>query len=144
SARLEAVWGSVRPASKDKEALLAKYRKIVSAKDLKKADRSAGRARCEKTCATCHALFGAGGKIGPELTGSQRANPEYVLRKVLDPHAEVPRDHQVTRIVTGGGRVITGLVKQEFDKVLVLQTPTEEVRVQKSDIETRERQKESL
>src|SRR4051794_13607076 len=144
SARLEAVWGSVRPASKDKEALLAKYRKIVSAKDLKKADRSAGRALFEKTCANCHALFGAGGKIAPELTGSQRANPEYVLRKVLDPHAEVPLDFQVTRLVLNSGRVITGLIKMESDKVLVVQTLTEELRVPKSDVDTRERQRESL
>jgi hypothetical protein len=115
SARLEAVWGSVRPASKDKVALLAKYRKVVSANDLKKADRSAGRALFEKTCANCHTLFGAGAKIGPELTGSQRANPEYVLRKVLDPHAEVPRDFQVTRLVLNSGRVIAGLIKMESD-----------------------------
>src|SRR5262245_8955029 len=54
SARLEAVWGSVRPAQKDKEALVAKYLKVASAKDLKKADRSAGRALFEKTCASCH------------------------------------------------------------------------------------------
>jgi putative heme-binding domain-containing protein len=144
SARLEAVWGSVRPASKDKEALLAKYRKLVSAKDLKKADRSAGRVLFEKTCANCHTLFGAGAKIGPELTGSQRANPEYVLRKVLDPHAEVPRDFQVTRLVLNSGRVIAGLIKMESDKVLVVQTPTEELRVPKSDVDTRERQRESL
>jgi len=142
--RLEAVWGSVRPAKKDREALLAKYRKIASEKDLKKADRSAGRAVFEKTCASCHALFGQGGKIAPELTGSQRANPEYVLRKVLDPHAEVPRDYQVTKLVLNSGRTISGLIKTESDKVLLVQTPTEEVRVQKSDVERRQRQRESL
>ena len=54
------------------------------------------------------------------------------------------RNHQVTRIVLNNGRIITGLVKQEFDKVLLVQTPTEEVRLQKSDIESRQRQRESL
>jgi putative heme-binding domain-containing protein len=142
--RLEAVWGSVRPAKKDREALLAKFRKVASEKELKKADRSAGRALFEKTCANCHALFGAGGKIAPELTGSQRANPEYVLRKVLDPNAEVPRDYQVTKLVLNNGRTITGLIKTESDKVLLVQTPTDEVRVQKSDVDFRERQRESL
>jgi putative heme-binding domain-containing protein len=144
SERLEAVWGSVRPTGKDREALLAKYRKIASKDALKKADRSAGRALYEKSCANCHVLFGSGGKIGPELTGSQRTNPDYILHKVLDPHATVPLDFQVTRFVLNSGRIITGLVKQEFDKVLVVQTPTDEVRIQKSDIDKRERQRESL
>lgn len=142
--RLEAVWGSVRPTSKVKESLLAKYRKIASKEALSKANRANGRVLFEKTCATCHMLFGEGKKIGPDLTGSQRANPEYILHKVLDPHATVPLDFQVSRIVLNNGRVVTGLVTQEFDKVLLVQLPTEEVRIQKSDIESRERQKESL
>jgi putative heme-binding domain-containing protein len=144
SERLEAVWGSVRPAQKDKEALVAKYVKIASAKELKKADRSAGRALFEKTCASCHTLFGAGGKIAPELTGGQRKNPEYVLRKVIDPHAEVPRDYQVTKLVLTSGRTVRGLIKMESEKVLLVQTPTEEVRVQKSDVDVREKSRESL
>lgn len=142
--RLEAVWGSVRPAKKDKEALVAKYLKIASAKEMKKADRVAGRVLFEKTCASCHVLFGSGGKIGPELTGSQRANPEYVLRKVVDPHAEVPRDFQVTKLVLNSGRTITGLIKTESEKVLLVQTPTDEVRVPKSDVDVREKLRESL
>ncbi|MFO0929991.1 MAG: hypothetical protein U0736_23700 [Gemmataceae bacterium] len=80
----------------------------------------------------------------PTLTGSQRTNPEYIALKVLDPNAVVPRDFQVTRVVTETGRVLTGLIKSENDRVLVLQTPTEEVRVLKSDIETRDRLTQSL
>jgi len=56
----------------------------------------------------------------------------------------LPRDYMVTRFVLNSGRVVTGLVKQEFDKVVVVQTPTEEVRIQKSDIDTREQIRESL
>jgi putative heme-binding domain-containing protein len=144
TARLEAVWGSIRPASKDREKLLARYRKVATKDALKKANRSRGRALFEKTCATCHMLFGQGSKIAPDLTGSQRRNPEYILLKVVDPHAVVPHDYQTTRFVLSTGRIITGLVKQEFDKVLVVQTPTDEVRIQKSDIDRRDRQKESL
>jgi putative heme-binding domain-containing protein len=144
TARLEAVWGTIRPASKEKEALLRRYQRLATKEALKKANRSHGRAVFEKTCANCHTLFGKGAKIGPDLTGSQRANPEYILNKVLDPHAVVPHDYQVSRLVLSSGRIITGLIKQEFDKVLVVQTPTEEVRVQKSDIDQRDRQKESL
>ena len=30
-------------------------------------------------------LYGEGGKIGPDLTGSNRANLEYILSNILDP-----------------------------------------------------------
>lgn len=138
SDRLNAVWGAIRSPAKDRDALLARYKKLATSDEVKKANLSAGRHVWAKTCANCHTLFGEGGKIGPDLTGSQRRNAEYILTKVLDPGAAVPRDYQLSRIVTTTGRVMTGVVKQENEKVLLLQTATEEVRVLKSDIETRD------
>ncbi|HEY1376978.1 MAG TPA: PVC-type heme-binding CxxCH protein, partial [Gemmataceae bacterium] len=38
-----------------------------------------------KTCATCHTLFGEGGKTGPDLTGSDRRNREWLLTNIVDP-----------------------------------------------------------
>src|SRR5580692_1658486 len=107
---------------------MSKYAKLATPEQSKRANRGNGRAVFAKTCANCHILFGEGAKIGPELTGSQRAKPEYILHKVLDPNAVVARDYQVTRIVLANGRILTGLVKQESEKLLQLQTPTEEVR----------------
>lgn len=144
SQRLNSVWGTIRPPAKDREKLLARYLKLASPQAQKKANLSAGRVVWNKTCSSCHVLFGEGGKIGPDLTGSQRKNPEYILLKVLDPGAVVPRDYQLTRVVTLTGRVITGVVKAENDKVITLQTQTEEVRLPKSDLESREVQGGSL
>jgi len=144
SEKLTKVWGSFRPAAKDLAKQLARYKRLAAPEQRKKANLSAGRVVWAKTCAQCHTLFGEGTKIGPDLTGSQRASAEYVLTKVLDPNATVPRDYQVTRVVTTKGRVLLGLVTREDDKVLTLQLPTEVVRVQKSDVEERERQATSL
>ena len=80
----------------------------------------------------------------PELTGSQRANPEYILHKVLDPNAAVPKDAQVTQFELASGRVLSGLVKEETAKVVVVQTPTEVIKVLVSDIEKRETKAISL
>jgi putative heme-binding domain-containing protein len=140
SKRLEAVWGTIRPAAKDRDALMKKYKALP----LKEGDRIKGRGLFAKTCANCHKMFGEGGAIGPELTGSQRRNPEYILTKVLDPNASVPREHQVTLIRTKKGRLITGVIKNDDGKVLLMQTPTEEVRVRVSEVEKREPQKTSL
>ncbi len=142
--RLNKVWGTLRPPARDKAALLARYQALVSPDRLKKADRSQGRLVFNRTCATCHTLFGEGAKIGPDLTGSQRANPEYVLTKVLDPSAVVSRDYQMTVLTTSAGRTLSGLVKEEDDKLIVLQTPTEVVRIAKRDLESRERSSLSL
>jgi putative membrane-bound dehydrogenase-like protein len=142
--RLTKVWGSIRPASKEKATLMIKYKAMVPPNALKNADRKQGRAVFARTCANCHTLFNDGGKIGPDLTGSQRANPEYLLSKLLDPSAVVARDYQMTVVVTTSGRTISGLVKEETDKTLALQTQNEVVRLPKSEIEERRRSEQSM
>ena len=37
-----------------------------------------------KNCATCHQLFGVGEKVGPDITGSNRADLSYILENVVD------------------------------------------------------------
>jgi putative heme-binding domain-containing protein len=137
TARLNKVWGSIRQTAKDRAILLARYRALVKPAALKKANRSHGRLVFQRTCASCHTLFDAGGKIGPELTGSQRTNPEYILAKVLDPNAAVARDYQVTRIVTTAGRVVSGIIKEETAQTVTVQTPNEVIRLAKADIDER-------
>ncbi len=139
TARLNKVWGSIRPPARDRAALLARYRRLVTPAALKKANRAHGRLVFSRTCANCHVLFDAGARIGPDLTGSQRANPEHILTKVLDPNAVVARDYLVTQIATADGRVLNGLVKEESDKTVTLQMEKEVVRLAKSDIERRTR-----
>ncbi|HTU93476.1 MAG TPA: c-type cytochrome [Gemmataceae bacterium] len=142
--RLTKVWGSIRPPSAEKTTLLAKYKAMVPANALKKADRKHGRLLFSRTCASCHTLFGEGGKIGPDLTGSQRTNPEYLLTKLIDPSAVVARDYQMTVLTLKNGRILSGLIKEENDKTLTLQTQNEAVRLDKSDIEERQRSQQSM
>jgi putative membrane-bound dehydrogenase-like protein len=142
--RLATVWGTVRPPGKDKEALMKRYKALAAEPHRSRADLSAGRGVYAKACASCHKMFGEGGSIGPELTGSQRANADYLLHKLLDPSAAVPRDFQVTAFRMASGRTLTGFVREEDDKVVVVQSPTELVRLLKSDVESREALKTSL
>jgi putative membrane-bound dehydrogenase-like protein len=137
SDRLNKVWGSIRPSAKDLNGLVAKYKALLTPGTLKKADRSHGRLVFSRTCANCHTLFDAGGKIGPDLTGSQRTNPDYILTKVLDPNAVVPQDYRVTMITTLDGRIIGGIIKEETAKTVTVQTPNEIIRLPKADIEER-------
>ena len=116
AAKLAKVWGEVRPASADKAKLMAKYKAELKPDVLKKANLANGRALYAKSCASCHRLFGEGGDIGPDLTGSQRTNLDYILENVLDPSAIVPKEYQVTVVVTTAGRTLTGIVKKEIGR----------------------------
>jgi putative heme-binding domain-containing protein len=108
------------------------------------ADRTHGRALFAKNCATCHRLFDAGEKIGPDLTGSQRKNLDYVLENVIDPSAVVGRDYQVTVVQTADGRVITGILVEENENALTLQTSNERIVVPQTEVENRKKSNVSL
>ena len=97
-----------------------------------------------KACASCHRLFGEGGDIGPDLTGAQRMNLDYVLENVLDPSAIVPREYQVTVVETKGGRTISGIVKKENDAAITLQLQNEVVVLPIGDIDRRTATKLSM
>jgi putative heme-binding domain-containing protein len=75
--------------------------------------------------------------VGPELTGSNRRDLDYLLENLLDPSAVVGRDYQMTTIVTRDGRSLAGIVVRESPDAVTLQTPTEQVVVPKADIEER-------
>ncbi len=137
TARLKTFYGAVRPPAKDKAALIALYKKTFTPDLLAKANLPHGRTVFNNTCAVCHTLFDAGGKVGPELTGSQRANLDYVLENVVDPSAVVAKDYYMTVIDTADGRTLTGIVKSETDTLLTLRDPSRETVLRKSDIKTR-------
>jgi putative heme-binding domain-containing protein len=136
--RLEKVWGAIRPASQEKAALTEKLKKQLTPNALKNADRSNGRAVYARACAACHRLFDEGGAVGPDITGSQRANLDYVLENLLDPSALVVKEYQMTVLATKNGRTLSGIVKQETDRALTVQTQNEAVIVPKDEIEARE------
>jgi putative membrane-bound dehydrogenase-like protein len=135
--KLNAVWGTIRATPADRAAVFDKYRYLLGNEQLPKADPSRGRQLFAKTCGACHVLFGEGGRIGPELTGSNRGDVEYLLANLLDPSAVVGRDYQTTTIVTEDGRSIAGIVVGETPTSVTLQTPTEKITVDAADIETR-------
>jgi putative heme-binding domain-containing protein len=138
------VWGSVRSTPESKRQQIAEHKARLSATELARADIARGRALFQRDCANCHKLFDAGGAIGPDLTGSQRANLDYVLENLLDPSAVVGRDFQMQIFQTSDGRVINGIVVREDDAVVLVQTQNDRVALTKSEIEARDKSNVSL
>lgn len=135
--QLAAIWGTIRPASEDKKELTARYKSLLTREFVAQADLSKGRGLFAKNCASCHRLFEEGGKMGPELTGSQRTNIDYVLENALDPSAVVPREYKVTTFLLDTGRVVQGVVLSETTQAATVQTPNEVLIIPLSSIEER-------
>jgi putative heme-binding domain-containing protein len=101
---------------------------------LKTASRSQGRVMFKTLCGTCQTLFGEGQKIGPDLTGSNRADLDYILENVTNPNALIGKDYELHLFALKDGRVVSGLVRKETDSAFTVQTLTSEDVVAKADI----------
>jgi putative heme-binding domain-containing protein len=134
--RLKAVWGEVRDTPADKQRQFAKYKAQLTPAALKGADPKNGRAVFAKTCQSCHKLYGEGGAVGPDLTGSNRSDLDYLLSNVIDPSAEVGRDFRMSVVNTTSGRVVTGIVVERAPARLIVQTATERVVVPAEDVDS--------
>ncbi len=139
------VFGEVQDLSADRAKLMAKYKAMCSPAAMEKADASRGRAVFAKTCALCHLMYGEGGKIGPDLTGSNRANLDYILLNSVDPSYDVPEGYKMVLIQTVDGRLLNGVVAEEDARRVVLKTVEQpQVVIAKEDIEARKISSKSM
>jgi len=134
TARLEKVWGKSRESGADKLKEMARYKALVLSPGTGAADPSRGHAVFSRTCQQCHTLFGEGGKVGPELTGSNRADLDYLLENVVDPNAIIPNDYRTWTLETKDDRVITGILRTQDDKSVTLVTPNEVITTPRSEV----------
>jgi putative membrane-bound dehydrogenase-like protein len=133
--QLTQVWGEVRDTPVEKRKLIARYKGLLTPARLKHADLGKGRLVFNQTCATCHTLYGQGKSIGPDLTGANRDNLDYLLENVLDPSAVVAADFRLSVVVLKDGRVLTGIVGGPPGPTLSVQTQTDKVKVDRTEVE---------
>jgi putative heme-binding domain-containing protein len=92
----------------------------------------------------CHTLFDIGGKVGPDLTGSNRADVGYLLSNIIDPSSVISKDYMVSVIKMKDNRVLSGLVKSDDGNVVMLQTETEVLSLPKANITLQKQQNISM
>ena len=138
SEKLREVWGDIRESSAEKLAAMKKYRDVCSSEKLAGANLSNGRKVFADTCATCHKLFGVGETVGPDITGSNRTNLDYILENIIDPSAVLGKDYRMTILEMADGRVVSGLIQRETDSAITIRTLNDSLIVPKAEVDYRE------
>ncbi len=104
-------------------AAIESWKKKLNPKVMAKAEASRGRRVYAATCGTCHQLFGEGVALGPELTGSNRADLAYLLENVLAPSAVVGKDYLLNIFTMKDGSTLGGMVGGETPGFVKLVLP---------------------
>ena len=121
-------------AISNKQGEIARLKTTLTPETIRAGDASHGRALFSQSCALCHKLFDAGADIGPEITGANRTDVDYLLQNILDPNALIGKDYQSTTIETNDGRILVGIVRGEDANAVTLKTLAGTIVVPRGDI----------
>ncbi len=127
--------GQMITAEKLTPERIAEYVKLVAEKGDPHRGEEIYRRR-ELACATCHAIGGVGGKVGPDMTSLGASAPvDYIIESLFVPNAKIKEGFHSTIIATEEGQVITGIELSADEAETVLRTAANEiVRVPTPDI----------
>jgi len=72
-------------------------------------------------CQKCHAIGGAGGKVGPDLVSIGASAPaDYILQSLLEPNAKIKENYHSKTVLTDEGQLVTGILIRQTDNALLL------------------------
>jgi putative membrane-bound dehydrogenase-like protein len=134
-APLVAPRGTPGPAVPTGASPIDAWKARLTPEHLAAADPAAGRSVWQRQCAACHRMHGEGGGLGPDLSGSGRADLDYLLTNIVTPSATVSPDYSMKQVLLDDGRVLSGIIVRRTTDLLVLRTPTGEETVPTADVE---------
>ena len=139
------VWGPIDELSIDRGAEYARYTSLLTPESIASADLNNGEALFQKSCGACHQMYGKGGNLGPDLTGSNRQNLDYILSNILDPNGDIQDDYKMVIITTRDGRTWVGNVSSENERQVTLKVVgQDQVIINSSNIQSRETAPKSM
>lgn len=100
-------------------------------------DADKGKLQFMARCAICHKLFGEGNIIGPELTGYDRANPDFWLDNIFNPSLEIREGFGNYIVKLKNGQMLTGIMDAQDASGIVLKdiagnkTPVKQPEIEK-------------
>jgi putative membrane-bound dehydrogenase-like protein len=133
------VWGPIDQVTGDKAVAYKRYQHLLKDPTLATADIANGKILFQRTCSACHTLNGEGGKLGPDLTGSNRSNINYLLSNLIEPSSEIQEDYKMVVITSRDGRTYSGNVIAENERQVTMRViGRDQLVLNKSDIQSRE------
>lgn len=93
--------------------------------------------KAANACLNCHAIGGAGGRVGPDIASiGGSAQPDYLVESLLEPSKKIKEGFNTLVIVTNDGRSVSGVKVRQTDKDLVLRNADDkEIAVPLKDID---------
>jgi putative heme-binding domain-containing protein len=120
------------PSSEQQAREVARVMQIASAGT---GSVATGKVLFTQRCAVCHTLYGQGAKVGPDLTGYERRNLDFLAVSIVDPSAYVREEYTAFRIRTSDGQVRVGLIVDRGPNQITLEDAAQQKTViPKSDI----------
>jgi putative heme-binding domain-containing protein len=95
--------------------------------------------RKDATCLSCHAIAGAGGQVGPDMTSiGASAQVDYLVESILMPNKAVKEGFHAMRVATLDGKQYVGIKTRDADGKLFLRTSEDkEIAIPERDIDER-------
>jgi putative heme-binding domain-containing protein len=87
----------------------------------------------EAKCSTCHVYGNEGGNLGPNLSHLNFVNAESVLQDVVAPSARINPDYPNFIIELKSGDTISGLVRNDGERLAVVEGADKITQVSRSD-----------
>ena len=109
SQAVQKIWGATRQTPKEKQERMAGVAKLISSG---KGNPVEGNQLFTATCATCHKLHSEGQSIGPDLTGYERDNLDFLLLAIVDPSAAIREEFTNFELETKDGLLLTGFITE--------------------------------
>lgn len=132
-------WGPIDELPASENVAYNKYQRLLTTEALSNANPRNGKLLFQRTCGSCHKMFGEGGIIGPDLTGSNRTNVNYILSNVLNPSEEIQDDYRMVVVTTRDGRTYSGNIVGENARQITLRVVGQDaVIITKSSIQSKE------
>jgi quinoprotein glucose dehydrogenase len=103
-------------------------------------------AKAEVSCLRCHKVQGAGGEVGPDLTGiGSRQKRDYLLEAIVAPNKQIAKGFETLVLTLNSGKSVTGVLKSEDAREVRLMTAEGQLLVvRKDEIEERETGKSAM
>lgn len=133
------VWGPIDQLSGNKNLAYQRYQKLLTKKALAASDLQNGKQLFQRTCIACHKLYDEGGSLGPDITGANRGNLDYLLNNLIEPSGEIQDDYKMVVITSRDGRTYSGNIIAESDRQLTMRViGQDQLVINKSDIQSQE------